>query len=265
MNEPPKPRAPEPSKPRVRHAVPDLLVEKLHLGELPPDEAAKVRARLEAHGELGRLDALRDSDRELASRLPPPPRPAPLARLAETRPPRRWLAPTLAVAATALFFAVATPLWLAPRDPHPLPDEVTRAKGGAELLVHRLGPRGPELMNHGQEAREGDRLQLTARLPTPAYLAIVSVDGLGVVTVHQPPTETPVREVVVPSSFVLDDAPHHERFFLFSSAAPMAAERLVTAVRLSARPTNPTALVPPEGLPEGVVVHELRLDKASPR
>lgn len=231
--------------------VPDLHVEKLHLGELSETEAARVRARLEADSELHRLSALEASDRELAARLRPLPRPA------TPRPPRRWLAPSLVFASLALVLVLAWPLVVS----EPSPVDLLRSKGGPVLNIHRLGPRGPELLTHGQTARDGDRLQLSARLPTPAHLAIVSVDGLGVVTVHQPPTDAPVRELQVPRSFVLDAAPHHERFFLFASASPMAADRLVAAVRLAARPSTPDALLAPEGLPEDVVVHELRLDK----
>lgn len=231
--------------------VPELHVEKLHLGELSEAEAAKVRAQLESDGELHRLTALASSDRELAARLRPLPRPT------TERPPRRWLAPALVFASVGLVLALAWPLV----GSGPSPMEVLRSKGGPLLNIHRLGAAGPELLTHGQTARDGDRLQLSARLPTPAHLAILSVDGLGVVTVHQPPTDAPVRELQVPSSFVLDAAPHHERFFLFASAAPMAADRLVEAVRLAARPSSPETLMAPQGLPEDIVVVELRLDK----
>lgn len=231
--------------------VPELHVEKLHLGELSEAEAARVRAQLEADGELHRLRALEASDRELAARLRPLPRPA------SARPPRRWLAPTLAIASVGLVLALAWPLM----GSGPSPMETLRSKGGPVLNIHRLGANGPELLSHGQSARDGDRLQLSARLPTPAHLAILSVDGLGVVTVHQPPTDAPVRELALDRSFVLDAAPHHERFFLFASTAPMAADRLVTAVRLTATPSRPGAHMPPEGLPENIVVIETRLEK----
>lgn len=235
--------------------VPDLLVEKLHLGELTPTEAARVRARLEADGELDRLAALETSDRELARRLPPLAvaiqRPAPTGA-------RRWLAPALVFASAGLLLVLAWPLIMS--EPSPL--DALRAKGGAQLIIHRLGAAGPELMAHGQAARDGDRLQLTARLPAPAHLAILSVDGLGVVTVHQPPTDAPVRELQVESSFVLDAAPHHERFFLFASAAPMAPAMLVEALERIGRSREPDRA---PALPDTILVHELRLDKPGPK
>lgn len=233
--------------------VPDLLVEKLHLGELSPSEAARVRAQLEADGELARLTALEYSDRELSLRLPP-------LALKEPAPARtrRWLAPALVFASAGLLIALAWPL--IPSGAAPL--DTLRAKGGPQLIVHRLGAAGPELMAHGQSAREGDRLQLSARLPTPMHLAILSVDGLGVVTVHQPPTDTPVLELQVDSSFVLDPAPHYERFFLFVSAAPMAPATLVEALERIGRSREPDRA---PTLPDTILVHELRLDKPDPK
>lgn len=245
--------------------VPDLLVEKLHFGELSPDEAKRVRARLEAEdGGLARLAALVESDRELGARLPLRPTAATrstdeIAMGGHQRPglrvsaTRRWLAPALAFGALVLAFAIAWPLVDTPDARDPL-----RAKGGSQLIIYRLAARGPELLNHGALAQEGDRLQLSARLAEEAHLAILSVDGLGVVTVHQPPTDSKVHELQVPSSFVLDEAPRFERFFLFVSPAPIAVEPLVRALERLSAPGGSELMLE---VPPAVLFQELRLDK----
>lgn len=225
--------------------VPDLLVEKLHLGELSPKAEKDVRARLAAEpGGLERLAALADSDHELAQRL------RPFVQRA-VRPPRPWLVPVLA---TVTVVAVAIATWPT-LDRHDL-----RAKGDTLLTVHRLATNGPELLTHGTSATQGDRLQLSARLAEPRYLAILSVDGLGAVTVHEPPTPTPTQDVLVPRSFVLDDAPHFERFFLFTSSAPLDQAALTHALTRLGVDTHRQ----PE-LPASVTTTEIRLDKPASR
>ena len=226
--------------------VPDLLVEKLHLGELSPEAENDVRARLAAEpGGLERLAALADSDRDLAPHLRPlPERPIPRPRSL------RWLGPALATAALATLAILA---W-------PATDRDLRAKGEALLVVYRLEKTGPALLTHGASAAPGDRLQLTARLPEPRHLAILSVDGLGAVTVHEPTTTTPVQEVQVPRSFVLDDAPRFERFFLFTSAAPLDQAALTHALTRLGVDTRHQP-----DLPASITTTELRLDKPDPR
>lgn len=226
--------------------VPDVLVERLHLGELPEHTAADVRRRLAAEpGGLERLAALEQSDRELLPRLPGPPQPHRLQPPRTTRP--RWLAPAL-LTALATLALVAIPFTKGTDD--------LRPKGTALLTLHRLAGTGPELLSDGAAAARGDRLQLGARLPAPAFLAILSIDGRGVVTVHQPPTDTPVREIQVPSSFVLDDAPAYERFFLFTSETSLDESSLHQA--LNRLPPAPAAL---PALPPGTAMTELRLVK----
>ena len=51
--------------------VPEWLLERLARNELPAAEASRLRARLEARGEGGRLQAIERSDREILDAHPP--------------------------------------------------------------------------------------------------------------------------------------------------------------------------------------------------
>lgn len=114
---------------------------------------------------------------------------------------------------------------------NPATNEVTRTKGDMKQLnadnplisVYRKTFRGTEEVQNGDLASEGDRLQLAYHAGTMAHGVIISVDGNSVVTFHHPGQingDTRLkkgRQVLLSSSYELDDAPDFERFFLISS------------------------------------------------
>lgn len=196
--------------------VPDILVERLRLGELSPEEAARVRQRLADANELGRLDALDDDDRQTLARHPTlPVRPQAPRRLA-------LVLPALVTAAVALVLLVRGPS-----------DDGLRSKGDVRpaLVVYRQSAHGYEVLADEQRAARGDVLQLGYVAAGRELGTILSIDGRGVTTVHLRVSRLQQGgEVRLPDAYVLDDAPTFERFELLTFDA-RGLERTTLTVR----------------------------------
>ncbi len=255
--------------------IPDWLLERLAKGELPAEQAASLRARLEAAGETSRLDALRDSDRALLEAHPPGPALAEIRRrAAAAAPPAREkrLFPKLLVAIPAAAAIAAVALLAVPQGPgteSPFEDGV-REKGLApHLAMYRKSGEQVARLEDGAAAREGDVLQLAYVAAGHAYGAVVSVDGRGAVTLHLPERAGPAArlspsgEVTLGQAYELDDAPEYERFFLVSSPRPFAAADVVAAAEALAR--DPVAArAAPLSLPDGLAQASVTVEKVSP-
>lgn len=213
--------------------VPDLLVERLAAGDLPPQQAAQVRAQLEQEaGGLQRLGAIRLSDARTLAEHPPERVAAEVARRARPAPEsRRWLAiPALAMAALALFL-LRRPGHEPQRGQVLADPGEDRVKGlEPRVVVYRQTPHGIEALGPQAVVHPGDLLQ-------PAYVAaghrqgaLVSLDGRGGVTLHADHLE-PDGERKAPQAFELDDAPDFERFLLVVSDEPMDSAAILAAAR----------------------------------
>lgn len=252
--------------------TPDVLVERLRAGDLPPEEAARVRARLEAEGGLGRLEALARDDAAFLAAHPPGPALGEIRRRAGlAAPPRRrsgrlvWL-PALAAAAAAAVVALRAPVAPAVREDGL---EDTRAKGDPRLELHRRrGAGAPEALRSGAAARGGDLLQVSYVAAGAAYGAVVSVDGRGAVTLHLPERTGPAARlqgggaIPLAHAYLLDDAPRFERFFLVTSAEPFDAGVVADAARRLADAGR--AATDPLPLPAGLAQRDLLLVKERP-
>lgn len=239
--------------------VPQVLVERLALGELPPEQATEVRQRLVAAGELHRLEALQADDDAVLAHYPPR-----IQAVAITereggegaRRRRRRLALwglELAVVA-ALLVAVVRPSVLPPalHGVHPdlaLPEGVdaeelaaagVRIKGEADLLVHRLGEAGPELLPDGARAAPGDTVQLQVVPGTyvGGHALVVSVDGRGSLTRHYAGPLPEGGALALPRSFRLDDAPAFERFVLVLSPEGPVDTAVIDEIRSRGVPAS---------------------------
>ena len=193
-----------------RKSTPQLLIEKLHLGELAPSEAVAVRARLERDGELQRLTAL-------ASDSTSGPMPPDLAlrianQRARERATRKVHARSWTLLVTAASFAIMALVIATP------PADTNRTKGGgAALIIYRKAPAGDgyEALADNATVRRDDVLQLALRAGDARQAAVYSIDGRGIITEHQPPR--PVSgpaELRLAEGYQLDDAPRFERFLL---------------------------------------------------
>ncbi len=238
--------------------VPDLLVERLALGELDEAQATRVRARLEAAGELDRLEAIDRSNAEILAAHPPSAIRAEVERRAQGRgSPEpaangwRYAIVPLAVAAAAVLFFVLRPR--APGSTDPIiasadsgesAEGGTRIKGDPRLLVYRKASGGTELMSAGSPAGAGDLLQVGYQANGASAGVILSIDGSGAVTLHHPlqPDGDPALKdggkITLRESFELDDAPEFERFFFVArDEGPVDVQAVLDAAeKLAADP-----------------------------
>ncbi|RKG90909.1 ActD-like protein [Corallococcus sp. CA053C] len=199
------------------HHTPDWLLERIALGELPPDELAAARARLAQEPDgPSRLAALEADSRAILARLPPQAvarevmaraaRPeaavagahvvaAPTR--AEASPPRpSWrflpvLVPVLAAAALVVLVRPSTSSDVreAPAAWGTTPGilEPTRSKGlQPRLDVHRQSAARSERLTDGAHAQAGDVVQLSYASAGKPHGVLLSVDGRGAVTQHLP-------------------------------------------------------------------------------
>lgn len=264
------PRTPE----RRPERVPDLLVERLRLGELPEARAEALRARLAR--EPGGPERLAELDADDAATLLAHP-PATMAAAIEARAghaPRRasWLRPLAIAVPAAAVAALALMVALPGEGPAPAPtktpapggaqlDQGIRYKGDARLLIYRKDHGGERALDNGAEAAEGDLLQLSYISAGAEHGVVLSIDGSGVVTRHHPESgnRTDLEgggEVALPHAYELDDAPRFERFFFVTSASPLDVEAVLSAARALARDGDPAV----DPLPLG---EHLKIDGSS--
>src|SRR5262245_19992932 len=234
--------------------IPDVLLERYRLEELPPDEAARIADRLRRDETLRRrLEALDRSDAEIH-------RSGALDRIAERLPrvdpaPRRRFVILVAVPAAVAAMAVMA-LIIAPRLETPAASDADRIKGLTPwLAVYRRTAQGSEMLADGAVARPGDALRVGYRAAGKPYGLILSIDGRGSVTVHLPPHADRAAAlkrdatVLLDEAYELDDAPQVERFYFITGDTPFAVAPIVDAARAAAaNHTPPLALVLPRGL-----------------
>lgn len=260
------------------HRTPDWLLERIALGELPPEELAAARARLaEEPDGLTRLAALEADTRATLERLPPARVVREVAARAsrkEAPSPSRRLAPAwgllVPALATVALFVLVLPDTSGDTGPGLTASggtaETTRIKGLApQLAVHRQAAAGPERLTDGAPAAAGDVVQLAYVAAGRTHGVILSVDGRGSVTLHAPEggpesaVLSPSGTHMLPRAYELDDAPEFERFFFVASDAPFALEPVLEAARTLAQ--GPDARTAPLSLPEGLTQVSFRLEK----
>ena len=244
---------------RASPAVPDIVLERYRLNELPRDQAERLAELIRCDDKLQqRLDALARSDADLGrdgslDRV--------VASVRERSEPRRaWSPPRpakrLAMPAAALVVAVAA-IALAVNLSAPLVyrGDGDRIKGLLpSLTVYRQADRGSEMLADGAVAHRGDVVRLGYRAAGHVYGAIVSIDGRGTVTVHLPAAGDRAATleqgslVLLDRAFELDDAPRFERFYFVAGDSSFTLEPVVEAVRMQALKETAAALSLPRGL-----------------
>ena len=255
------------------HPIPEIVLERYRLRELPANDAVGVAARAGRDPRLReRLDALDRSDAEFAAGA--------LARRLEDGVRRRLAddaaaggaaaTPGLgrraqwalaATAAAVLLFLVILPRGAARPDVGGVApaavDSGDRLKGlRPGLALYRRTADGSETLADGAVARNGDLLRIGYRAAGRPYGVILSVDGRGSVTVHLPDAAARAAAlrrdatVLLDRAYELDDAPKWERFFFITGSEPFAVAPVVDAARRAAaggRGAPPLALPLPSG------------------
>jgi hypothetical protein len=216
--------------------IPDLLLERLALGELSPGERAALEQRL-ANDPAGRARLAEIERGNAAGALVRPhARVLAAARRARTRSHVR----TVSLWAPALA-ALALVVGMGLRTESAPPSE--RLKGARpQLLLFQQQPHQaqPRLLGDGAVVFAHDLIQTGYVSAGRSYGVVVSVDGRGSVTLHSPqqPSQSarlPRGRTLLPRAFELDDAPDFERFIFVTSNQPIAPEHVLAAARDLAR------------------------------
>ena len=255
--------------PESNRPIPDLLLERFVLGELPQSQMKEISLRAENDPQLqSRIDAILKSNEEILDELPPEKFSESLqGKLEQNEPanqarpqnvigfPKTWMG---AIAALVIIGILSPVLYRMSIDPQSTSGD--RIKGGpTQLYVYRKNMDQKERLQPGSMAEAGDRIQLAYTAPG-GYGAVFSVDGNGVVTRHHPlEGEQAVKLETggihpLEVSYELDDAPDFERFYLMVAKSPFNLEQAEQSLRQDARPGNSLKL----NVPVGVVAFELR-------
>jgi len=213
--------------------VSNYRLEKLVLGELSAEESAEL---LENPEVARRVEALRLDDARILARYPLRPRVSersarrrvPFSALRDFLIGRKGLVPAISFAA----FMVVVGSVLLVRGGMPM-DDGTRLKGNAAslYLYRKTAAEAVELRN-GAPAKRGDAIQAAYSVSERMYGFIFSLDGNGQLTAHLPETGAAAAELsrgelkVLDSSYILDEAPDFEIFFLVFSRRPFDLEQV---------------------------------------
>lgn len=240
-----------------RRAVPDIVLERYWLGELPPADAESVERRLrEDPGLRRRLEAIEASDLEM-ERTGLPERLAAGVHVRAARPrvdtptparpvPTRWLVPAAIAVAAAAVVVVSLPGGLArfglfPSSSSNQPSGDDRVKGlKPSLALFRKTALGTERLEAGSALHAGDLVRVAYQAAGRPYGVIVSVDGRGGVTLHLPASgQVAARllagdRVLLEQAYELDDAPRWEKFYLVTGKAPFEVAPVLDAARRAA-------------------------------
>lgn len=258
----------------VSDKLPDWLVERAALGEIPAASRARLE-RAEPAELAARVAALHADDARELAQHPAAPAVAQIAeraaarRLRDARRRRSIYAGALACAgAAAVVIALGVGHHAAPDPAHEWspPIEDIRVKGHARLAAFRQAGTRAEQLAPDALVHAGDVLQLRYTAAGRRYGVIASLDGAGVVTLHFPASESAPPEATalaaattaLPEAYALDDAPRFERFFFVTSNQPIDVGQSLAAIKALAAGSAADADL---DLPWGQSQSSLRLRK----
>lgn len=259
------------SEPRPT-SVPDIVLERYLLSELPEPQMAEISRRLDENEDLrARLETLRRSNGDILERY----RPQLIGRRIESKLDGRKLARssrkvlyhrwpmTAALAAAAVLLLVMLPvsLWL---DRGSEDTSATERVKGLEprLVLFRKTEGGSERLEDGAAAKRGDLLRIAYQALDQSYGVILSVDGRGTITRHLPrqgERASPLQKegmTLLDLSYELDDAPSWERFYLVTGNDPFDVAPVMRAaegIELGRAVGRPERLELPENLNQFVI------------
>jgi hypothetical protein len=238
-----------------RDIVPDWLLERYVLRELPSDEYENIRSLLEEDNELAeRYEALILSNKEILATYPPEEMTTKItlkqkAEKAQQKKKRKTRFVRTFSFAIAVFTIVVVSIIVLPGkdDMNTMlqNDEGIRAKGASSMSIYRKTEVGHERVKDRYNVREGDRFQIKYSAGNQIYGTIFSIDGNGDITLHFPATkdQSPLldreREIALADAFELDTAPGFERFFFITAEKKFNVEKILTSAYTIAH--NPEA------------------------
>ena len=213
----------------------DLQLDALVLDALDAVQTEQARCHLascerctERRRQLGAATA---GSAKLLAQSPIPGRSALLAGASRRARARAWLG-----AAGAALAAAAALLLFIGRSPLPLEGDVVRSKGSSRIgyFVKHGGAvrRGSER----ERVSPGDALRFVLTSSEARYVAVLSRDGAGQVSVYHPSGPRAERvepgvERALDASVILDDVLGEERLYALSCSAPIEVARVAAALR----------------------------------
>jgi hypothetical protein len=249
--------------------IPDLILERYLLDELPGKVKDRVTTMLQADPRLGqRLEQLRCNNNFLLQRFPLTRYGEPILRRigAVHTPVRNWLRsqrtvfkPALAgISSFIVLLIVGGILLMRPKLPPTdvLPKGVTTPTSDFQLHVFRLQDRHLEPLGDGARVRPGARLQLAYSTRDKRFGVLVSFDGRGQITLHFPERQdmptllTKGRQLPLPHSYELDQVADFERFILLTSSKEISVADILQCLAVFVRDRERAATAPlPFALP----------------
>lgn len=258
--------------------VPDLVLERSRLGELPGEDAVRLDRRLRSDRALrDRIAALDGSDRDIRRRYPPEwlaerVRARLEAQGRATRPQipslvRGWPVSVALAAAVATLLLVLLPRTVGPPFSGTGSGSVSssdRIKGlQPALSLFRRTSHGSERLADGALARAGDLIRVGYQAAGRAYGVILSIDGRGAVTVHLAGPDARAASLRSGDTMLLDDAyeldaaPRWECFYFVTSDSPFEVAPIVGAATRAAAVASgsaPPRLRLPAGLAQSTII-----------
>jgi hypothetical protein len=242
--------------PEIRR-IPDLILERYALGELPREQMQEISQRLQSDPEAAkRLEELKASNQQILSQYKVQEEVGTIKRKVHLRDVEEkfnrekakkpvWLRLPMLVPAAGLAALLAISLlpYLVQQTSVVTAPEGNRIKGlPPQLQVFLKQDAAPVQLKDGDTARQGDVLQLRYISAGRKYGMIFSIDGRGSFTLHfpeepgQPLELNPDGKVSLKHAYELDDAPKFERFYFISSDQPFAARQILDRVESAFAP-----------------------------
>ncbi|WP_164015294.1 hypothetical protein [Pyxidicoccus trucidator] len=202
----------------------EALLERYLADALSPEARRQVDAVLEASAaDRERLAELRADSAAFLVQHPPGPL---VARYEASQPARRR--PWWVLLVPALAASVLVVVWQR-EDPFTV-------KGGVSLVLHRKAGDGSARVEPGATLAPGDVLQFEVKAAGDGYVAVLSRDGQGIVTVYHPFEGTQAAgyqaaRPMLQAAIELDDVRGREDVYALHSREPFALDWAVAALK----------------------------------
>jgi hypothetical protein len=210
--------------------IPDALLERYLADDLPPALKRTIEHALETSAALrARLEALRADNQAFFVTHPV----GPLAARLET-PRRSWLAAWAPAFAATAAVVVAAIVYVRRES-----EGDYSAKGNLALTVHRRTAAGSEVLAPGAAVHAGDTVRFELRAPAAGFVAVLSADAAGKVSVYHPTGGTsaaPYRpqEPLLPTAIALDATLGPETVYAVYANQPFELRPLINQLEAGA-------------------------------
>ncbi len=227
----------------------EFKLEQYVLGDLPQTEMEEMSALIQKDASIARrVELLKSNNEQLRQKFPVGDVTLKVhtqtsALNTQREKKKVFNIPMVSGLLSALFIAVFSITLLTQPEQSTRPIlEITRLKGlDAQLNVYKKTRLGSTLLSDSSLVMAGDQLQLEYVVNNNLYGIILSLDGNGSMThhfsgpgfsslkLHQP-------KMLLPFSYLLDDAPLYEKFYLIMSEDEFSVDTILDVNKKKIRP-----------------------------